>query len=48
MECDNFVDSTKSPPPADCGFFGGWPYLAYEFIEKQGGARLVVAETFIV
>ena len=22
---------------ADCGMFGGWPYLAYQFLQKAGG-----------
>ncbi|XP_041378521.1 cathepsin L-like [Gigantopelta aegis] len=32
-------DSTKDPANdrADCGVFGGWPYLAYQYIKKVGG-----------
>lgn len=32
-------DSTQSPNnnDADCGVFGGWPYLAYQYLEKAGG-----------
>ena len=24
---------------ADCGVFGGWPFLAYEYIKKEGGLQ---------
>ncbi|KAJ8320141.1 hypothetical protein KUTeg_001728 [Tegillarca granosa] len=24
---------------ADCGVFGGWPYLAYQYIQKTGGLQ---------
>ena len=24
---------------ADCGVFGGWPYLAYEYVKTEGGIQ---------
>jgi cathepsin F len=33
VDCDGESDETH----ADCGVFGGWPYLAYEFILETGG-----------
>lgn len=35
MECDGSSDSQQDL--ADCGEFGGWPYLAYGYLEKAGG-----------
>jgi len=45
VECDASVDLTcsgKGPASghggcADCGMFGGWPYLAYDFLKDSGG-----------
>jgi cathepsin F len=35
VECDGTTEpETKH---ADCGVFGGWPYLAYQYIIKAGG-----------
>ncbi len=33
VDCDGSHDDTH----ADCGVFGGWPYLAYDFVISQGG-----------
>lgn len=33
VDCDGSSDATH----ADCSVFGGWPYLAYDFIIKSGG-----------
>ena len=33
VDCDGTHDDTH----ADCGIFGGWPYLAYDFILKAKG-----------
>lgn len=33
VDCDGESDGTH----ADCGVFGGWPYLAYEYILEVGG-----------
>ena len=33
VDCDGESDETH----ADCGVFGGWPYLAYQFIMETGG-----------
>lgn len=33
VDCDGSVDGNH----ADCSVFGGWPYLAYQFIIKSGG-----------
>ncbi|KAK7480078.1 hypothetical protein BaRGS_00028715 [Batillaria attramentaria] len=32
-------DGTKDPAEmrADCGVFGGWPYLAYQYVKQAGG-----------
>lgn len=35
VECDNMEDLPRQH--ADCGVFGGWPYLAYEYVIKAGG-----------
>ncbi|XP_064599468.1 cysteine proteinase 1-like [Liolophura sinensis] len=35
VECDGFQDTKNNK--ADCGVFGGWPYLAYEYVKKTGG-----------
>ena len=35
VDCDGtFEESSKH---ADCGVFGGWPYLAYQYIMREGG-----------
>lgn len=33
VDCDGTHDDTH----ADCGVFGGWPYLAYQFLIEAGG-----------
>jgi cathepsin F len=38
VDCDNTQDSTYSYR-ADCGVFGGWPYLAYQYIKRIGGIQ---------
>lgn len=35
IDCDGTSDVINSR--ADCGVFGGWPYLAYQYIKKIGG-----------
>ncbi|XP_063408693.1 cathepsin L-like [Mytilus trossulus] len=35
VDCDGFEDISRKN--ADCGVFGGWPYLAYQYIMKTGG-----------
>lgn len=35
VECDGMEDVKGGH--ADCGVFGGWPYLAYQYIKKAGG-----------
>lgn len=35
IECDASADATHDH--ADCGEFGGWPYLAYDFLTRSGG-----------
>jgi cathepsin F len=35
IDCDDTYD--PSSLHMDCGVFGGWPYLAYQYIQKQGG-----------
>uniref|UniRef100_A0A7S3V1U5 Peptidase C1A papain C-terminal domain-containing protein n=1 Tax=Aplanochytrium stocchinoi TaxID=215587 RepID=A0A7S3V1U5_9STRA len=35
IECDSMAN--RSSGDADCSEFGGWPYLAFEFLEKFGG-----------
>jgi len=39
VECDASSDSSCAGGKgcADCGMFGGWPYLAYQFLQKAGG-----------
>jgi len=45
IECDGGVDMTcggQGPKSgslacADCGMFGGWPYLGYQYLQKAGG-----------
>jgi len=37
VECDNSSDPKNGT--ADCGEFGGWPYLAYQYFERAGGVR---------
>ncbi|XP_076472387.1 cathepsin L-like [Babylonia areolata] len=34
-DCDGTQDQKQLR--ADCGVFGGWPYLAYQYIQKAGG-----------
>lgn len=48
IECDSNVDLTcggkganhSTLGCADCGMFGGWPYLAYQFLQRVGGMFL--------
>ncbi|WP_411023834.1 C1 family peptidase, partial [Salmonella sp. s51228] len=35
IDCDGTSDVINSR--ADCGVFGGWPYLAYQYIKQVGG-----------
>ena len=35
IECDSSVD--EAAHYADCGMFGGWPYLAYGYFMRAGG-----------
>lgn len=35
VDCDDSKDPQHNH--ADCGVFGGWPYLAYDFIKELGG-----------
>lgn len=37
LECDNSDDSSKQI--ADCGVFGGWPFLAFQYLMNAGGVR---------
>ena len=35
VECDGMHDSVSANTTnADCGVFGGWPYLAYQYVKK--------------
>eukprot|EP00438_Fugacium_kawagutii_P030163 Skav235185 [mRNA] locus=scaffold721:362894:366472:- [translate_table: standard] len=31
------VSTAEAVEGADCGMFGGWPYLAYQFLQQAGG-----------
>ncbi|XP_048752237.1 cysteine proteinase 1-like [Ostrea edulis] len=35
VDCDGMEDVPKGE--ADCGVFGGWPFLAYQYVMKAGG-----------
>ncbi|XP_050405058.1 cathepsin L [Patella vulgata] len=35
VDCDGTEDVKLNK--ADCGVFGGWPFLAYEYVKRQGG-----------
>lgn len=44
IECDSLADASCAGQRghgkvgcADCGMFGGWPYLAYQFLQRAGG-----------
>lgn len=37
VECDGVADLQHNNTHADCGVFGGWPYLAYQYVMKAGG-----------
>ena len=37
MECDATVDPKPNSKKADCGVFGGWPFLAMQYVIKAGG-----------
>ena len=39
MECDasDDPDGAGGYGCADCGMFGGWPYLAFDYIKESGG-----------
>ncbi|KAL4221231.1 hypothetical protein ACF0H5_019495 [Mactra antiquata] len=39
VECDSTADINKNNTNADCGVFGGWPYLAYQYVMKAGGLQ---------
>ena len=34
VECDAMYDHRPNATHADCGVFGGWPYLAYQYVMK--------------
>lgn len=34
VECDGGYDHSPNVSNADCGVFGGWPYLAYQYVMK--------------
>lgn len=36
-DCDNSTDPDNIH--ADCGVFGGWPYLAYQYVKRAGGLQ---------
>ncbi|KAK7094097.1 cathepsin L-like [Littorina saxatilis] len=38
VDCDGSKD--EKDQKADCGVFGGWPFLAYQYIQKAGGLEL--------
>jgi len=42
VECDASDDpnGANSYGAADCGVFGGWPYLAFDYVAKSGGLYL--------
>ena len=35
VDCDGTVDDANDH--ADCSIFGGWPYIAYQFIINSNG-----------
>lgn len=35
VDCDSTIDPFNNH--ADCGVFGGWPYLAMQFVISSGG-----------
>lgn len=37
VECDSTIDEKLQH--SDCGVFGGWPYLAFEYVMKAGGSH---------
>jgi cathepsin F len=37
VECDATVDPDPKSKNADCGIFGGWPYLAMQYVISAGG-----------
>ena len=39
IECDASQDAEN--PRADCGVFGGWPYLALGYVQRAGGIESV-------
>lgn len=39
VECDGTYDHGPNTTHADCGIFGGWPYLAYQYVKKAGGLQ---------
>lgn len=39
VECDGTADIQKNNTHADCGVFGGWPYLAYQYVMRAGGLQ---------
>ena len=34
VECDGTYDHHSDVENADCGIYGGWPYLAYQYVIK--------------
>lgn len=46
VECDDEKDPSKDR--ADCGVFGGWPYLAYQYVIAQGGLESDAAIPYCV
>lgn len=39
-------DGTHDDEHADCGVFGGWPYLAYDFVMQTGGVPTEVDDPY--
>ena len=37
LECDATANATSGQ--ADCGMFGGWPWLAFQYVIEAGGLR---------
>lgn len=37
VDCDGTSDSNPNNLNSDCGVYGGWPYLAFEFLINIGG-----------
>ena len=40
VECDDATGAGQDGSlHSDCGVFGGWPHLAYQYYMKSGGVR---------